>query len=538
MNRYLMNFDLARLPQVHSDVLVIGTGIAGLYTALKVRSGGRVLLLTKRRLEDSNTEFAQGGIAAAIGSADSPRLHLQDTLEAGAGLNDLAAVEVLVEEGPDCVRELIELGTQFDKVEETGEIALTREGAHSQHRILHARGDATGEEIRRALQEKVLTDPSIEVRENHYLVDVLTDPETGRCIGALAIDDAGALTAYLARATVLATGGAGQLYLNSTNPEIATGDGIAVAYRAGAAVADVEFVQFHPTALYHRGSPKFLISEAVRGEGAILLNTQGERFMPAYHPRAELAPRDVVSRAIVDQMTRTGSAYVLLDATGLGAEVKHRFPNIYRVCLKHGIDITRKPIPVAPAAHYMMGGILTDVDGRTTIPGLYACGETACTGIHGANRLASNSLLEGLVFGRRIARHLARELPPLPAALPELAHRAQAPAGSRPVEEMWVQVQECMWREVGISREEAGLARAELLLAELEDQRAGVVGSPAALQLANMITVARLVARAARERQESRGGHYRIDYPQRDDAQWQRRIIQVAHQAEGVENPC
>lgn len=520
LKRYLANFDLARVPQVSCDVLIIGTGIAGLYTALKSRDLGRVVVLTKRKLEESNTEYAQGGIAAAMGTADSPRLHLLDTLEAGAGLCDEEAVKILVEEGPDCVRELIEFGTQFDKNEE-GQLALTREGAHSERRVLHARGDATGDEIRRALQDKVYAE-GIAVYENQYIVDIITSE--GRCIGVLSLDDRDRLTAYFARATILSTGGAGQLYINSTNPEVATGDGIAIAYRAGGEIEDVEFVQFHPTALYGEGSPKFLISEAVRGEGALLVNNKGERFMPDYHPRAELAPRDIVARAIVDQMLKTGHPCVYEDARAI-PNVSKRFPGIYAACLKHGIDMTQDLIPVAPAAHYVMGGIKTDVDGQTNIPGLYACGEVACTGIHGANRLASNSLLEGLVFGRRIAQELARDLPTLPQNR-TFGYRAAPAIPLRPVNALWAEIQQLMWDNVGITRNAEGLQAAIDRLEAIVDSLSGALHTKRGFQVANLATVALLVARAALTREESRGGHYRTDYPKRDDEHWQRHVVQ------------
>ncbi len=517
--RYLANFDLDKLPRVSCDVLVVGTGIAGLYTALKVRHLGHVIVLTKNRLEESNTEYAQGGIAAAIGPYDSPKLHLKDTLEAGAGLCKEDAVRVLVEEGPECVRELIDFGTQFDRTEQ-GEIALTREGAHSERRILHAR-DATGDAIRRALQQQVNKE-GILVYENQFIVDVLT--YDGRCIGVLALDQDDRLTAYLARAVVLGTGGAGQLYINSTNPEIATGDGIAVAYRAGAEIVDVEFVQFHPTALYGEGSPKFLISEAVRGEGALLLNKDGHRFMPEYHPRAELAPRDVVARAIVDQMRKTNHPCVYEDARAI-PNVQERFPGIYAACRKRGIDITRDLIPVAPAAHYIMGGVKTDIDGRTNIPGLYACGEVAWTGIHGANRLASNSLLEGLVFGRRIARALEQELPPSVEAR-GLSWQAPPAIPNRPLNQLWAEIQQIMWDHVGILRNADGLRTAITRLREIVESMNGALQTREGFQVANLALVGLLVATAALERTESRGSHYRSDYPRRDDENWRRPLVQ------------
>lgn len=523
--RYLVDFDLARLPAVRgADVLIVGSGIAGLYTALKAKQHGRVVVLTKKRLEDSNTEYAQGGIAAAIGPEDSPHLHLADTIAAGDGLCDPEAVRVLVQEGPECVLELAALGTRFDAGDEG--FQLTREAAHSRRRILHAR-DATGEEIRRALERQVRNDPAIEVREDHFTVDVLV--AGGRAAGVLVLTPAGELQAYFAPVVVLATGGAGQLYQNSTNPEVATGDGIAMAYRAGAAVQDIEFVQFHPTALCRPGSPKFLISEAVRGEGAVLLNARGERFMPGYHPRAELAPRDVVARAIAREMERTGAACVFLDATAFApGEFARRFPTIARGCLERGVDPEREPIPVAPAAHYMMGGIKTDLHGRTDIAGLFACGETACTGIHGANRLASNSLLEGLVFGRRIAAEAGRFLAQeggrgiRPEALPAEAPADQMakPAGPVDVASAWAEVQAIMWRWAGINRHAAGLEQALHRLRQIGGAvpHAGGGIDRAELELANLATVAALVARAAYDRQESRGSHYRTDFPQHDES--------------------
>lgn len=519
MARYLMPFRLAELEQVRTDVLVVGTGIAGLYTALKAKPHGAVLVLTKRSLEDSNTGVAQGGIAAAIGREDSPQLHFEDTLEAGAGLCDPAAVQVLVDEGPECVMELVEMGTRFDR--EGGGFALTREGAHSERRILHAHGDATGEEIRRALAERTAAE-GIAVLEGQFLVDVLTDAD-GRCLGALARDRRGVLRAFLAGATVLATGGAGQLYRNSTNPEVTTGDGIAAAFRAGAQVADLEFVQFHPTALCRPGTPKFLISEAVRGEGAVLLNARGERFMPDRHPRAELAPRDVVARAILDEMSREGTSCVYLDTRVLGEAGAARFPHIYAYCRSVGIDPVREPIPVAPAAHYLMGGVRTDIDGRTNLPGLYACGEAAATGIHGANRLASNSLLEGLVFGRRIARYLSGRRPVATTASSLAYVLPVRGAEANGTEE---ELQELMWREVGLIRDGEGLRRALVRLREIAEGLEGPLADPADLVLANLSTMASLVAAAAWERTESRGGHFRADYPSRDDERWLRHLVQ------------
>lgn len=520
--RYLADFDLAALPKVSCDILVVGTGIAGMYTALKLKDLGQVLLMTKGKLVESNTQYAQGGIAAALGDADSPKLHFHDTLEAGAGLCDEAAVRVLVEEGPDCVRELILMGTEFDR-NESGELALTQEGAHSMRRILHAHGDATGAEIRRALEKQVRS-AGVIVHEEHFLVDLLTEEGGGRCFGALALTPEGVLTAYIARAVIVATGGAGQLYTNSTNPEIATGDGCACAYRAGAAIEDVEFIQFHPTALHEEGNPKLLISEAVRGEGAYLLNKHGERFMAQYDARLELAPRDIVARAIVDQMRKTEHPCCYLDTRHL-LEVKERFPGIAGALHERGIEMGVDLIPVAPAAHYIMGGIKTDTEGRTGIPGLYACGEAACTGIHGGNRLASNSLLEGLVFGKRIADALRTELLPAPT-LPALSYTNKVSHPTESLGAYWSEVQSSMWENVGILRDEtrlqAAIDRLTAILAELE----GAHVDRDAYQVVNMAQLGLMVAQAALSRKESRGGHFRTDYPERDDAHWRIHVAQ------------
>lgn len=527
--RYISNFDLTDIPRLYTDFLIIGTGIAGLYTALKACDGGKVTILTKRRLEDSNTDLAQGGIAAAIGTEDTPRLHLSDTLEAGAGLCDLPAVEVLVNEGPDCVMELVEIGTRFDRVE--GHLALTREGAHRQRRILHARGDATGEEIRRALSDQVTRHPEIDVHEDIYLIDLLT--EGNACYGALAWDLARQQkVAYLARSTVISTGGAGHLYLNTTNPGVATGDGIAAGFRAGARLADLEFIQFHPTALYHEDNPKFLVSEAVRGEGAILRNRLGERFMERYHPMADLAPRDVVARAIVDELRQTGEPCVFLDTKKLPVPFQERFPTIYQHCLQVGIDPSRDWIPVAPAAHYIMGGVRTDADGQTNLTNLFACGEAACTGVHGANRLASNSLLEGLVFGKRIATRMKKKRDDV--SLREL-HRFSSrsrglgePSGSLTQQAVqWRQrLQTIMWQDVGILRDGQGLSRAKETIRGLVEGSLGYeLGGVAAWEMANLITLGELVTMAALAREESRGAHYRSDFPQREDELWQKHIF-------------
>jgi L-aspartate oxidase len=537
---YLTSFDTSELSRHYSDFLVLGTGIAGLFTALKAAEHGTVTVLTKKKVADATTDYAQGGIAAAVGLGDSPELHLEDTLRAGHGLCDRAAVAVLVREGLECVMELTALGARFER-NESG-FSLGREGAHSAGRILHA-GDATGAEIERALLFMVSSHPGIRVLEDIFVTDLLT--ADGTCHGVLGLDGRGGgqKMVFLARATVLATGGACQLYRNTTNPLISTGDGMAAAFRAGATLKDMEFIQFHPTALHHPGSPKFLISEAVRGEGAVLLNARGERFMESRHPRADLAPRDVVAAAIFDEIaSQPGDLdHAWLDARCVGDRFPERFPTINRACLRLGVDPRRDLIPVAPAAHYIMGGIATDLDGRTGIGGLFACGETACTGVHGANRLASNSLLEGLVFGRRIARVLgdAGSLPD-PATLRRLPHWrfAAAPGaaagaattppgaatGAAAPGRIRRGLQDLAWQRMGIIRDEAGLRQALAEIAGFEAERDCTLETVEDLETANLLTVARLVATAALTRTESRGAHRRSDYPQPDDAGWLRHI--------------
>jgi L-aspartate oxidase len=501
------------------DYLIVGSGIAGLYAALLAREHGRVLLLTKSRIDEANSRYAQGGIAAAIGPDDSPALHYQDTVAAGAGLVDEEAARVLTAEGAERIADLARLGVAFDAVE--GEIALGREAAHSAARIVHAGGDATGYHIEVTLASLARTG-GITVLEERLATELLL--EGGRVVGVRALHGGtGAVETFAARHIILATGGAGQLYRFTTNPPVATGDGFALAYRAGAEVMDLEFVQFHPTALRLPGAPAFLISEAVRGEGGLLRAVDGRRFMPAVDPRAELAPRDVVARAIVAEMARTGADHVDLDISHLPPErVRARFPQISAVCLRHGLDITRAPIPVAPAAHYMMGGVRTTVDGETTLPGLYACGEVACTGLHGANRLASNSLLETVVFARRVvARTLAA---PDGAAPPSRSvHRLPPPAAGEAGPPTLAALQALMWDHAGIVRDGPGLQEARRTLAAWQAALPPPAGR-ADHELANLVLTGRLVVEAALLREESRGAHYRRDFPRPAEA-WRRRLV-------------
>ncbi|CFX11090.1 L-aspartate oxidase [Syntrophomonas zehnderi OL-4] len=510
------------LPVIYTDFLIVGGGIAGLFTALKASAFGKVIVLTKKTIKDSNTGLAQGGIAAAVHEEDSPFLHLEDTLEAGAGICDIESVDVLVREGPERVRELIAAGASFDM--KNGSISLAREGAHSKARILHV-ADATGEAIRVALVKQCADQSRIEIIEDQFLVDLLGIKE-GECQGALVYDKRlNQSRLYISRATVLATGGAGQLYRYTTNPDVATADGMAAAFRSGCELSDLEFIQFHPTVLYSQDTQRFLISEAVRGEGGLLLNIHGQRFMEKYHPLGELAPRDIVSRAILSEMTASGSDYVYLDMRAISG-VKERFPNIYKTCLKRDIDIEKDLVPVSPAAHYTMGGIKTNTAGETGIQGLYACGETACTGVHGANRLASNSLLEGIVFGQRIVDQAEEIMYRRQVKAAEIYKSFQKGLIYTPLspsinpETARTRLQAVMWENVGIIRSEQGLKEAHQEIEYLYNHLADAQDPLAYLEMVNMLTVAHVIIQAALWRRESRGGHFRSDYPQRDDIRW------------------
>jgi L-aspartate oxidase len=503
-----------------SDVLVVGTGIAGLTAALGCHPL-RVTVLTKARLGvGGSSPWAQGGIAAAVGPDDAPALHAADTLAAGAGLNDPFVVDLLTKEGPERVRALLDLGARFD-LDETGVLALGREAAHSRRRILHSR-DATGAEIVRTLVEAVRHTPEIRVEEKAFAVDIVA--EGGDVLGVWAIHEDGRRVLHLAPAVVLATGGLGRLYLHTTNPREATGDGLAMAARAGARLVDLEFVQFHPTALATGADPMPLLTEALRGEGAVLIDGKGNRFMGEEHPDRELAPRDVVARAIWRRLM--AGSQVFLDAReAVGNSFPDRFPTVYNLCREHGLDPRVQAIPVAPAAHYHMGGIAVDEAGRTSLPGLWACGEVTATGAHGANRLASNSLLEALVFGARVAEDLQARLP--------LARNPRwsgwGAAGASPSrlsapgdEELIAAVRWLMWEKVGLVRDGAGLASAQDELARLAAAHPQAAG-----EARNLLGVGRLVTAAALARRESRGGHYRSDTPNPDPA-WRRRLFLTA----------
>ncbi len=512
-----------------ADYAVVGSGIAGLRAAIELSAAGSVLVLAKSNLSDSATAWAQGGIAVALSDEDEIGLHEQDTIKAGDGLCRTEAVALLVEEGPKYITQLIEWGTEFDRA--GTKLAFTREAAHSRSRILHAHGDSTGREISRALLARAHTIPHLHLRAHAFTTELIV--ERGRVVGLRFIDETdGSQHELHAGAVLLATGGVGQIYRETTNPEVATGDGMAIAYEAGAILSDLEFMQFHPTALAVKGAPRFLLSEALRGEGGVLRNIGLERFMKRYSEAQELASRDIVARAIVTEMHRTQSMHVYLDMTKKSEEfLKKRFPRIFETCASYGLDLASDMAPVCPAAHYMMGGVKTDLWGRTSLPGLYAAGETAATGVHGANRLASNSLLEGLVFGARAGQAMIEDapvgkrsgaaLPGSPAPLPGNSSAAQkeapkAAAKLSPACETLTKIRDVMWREVGILRSGKELADAIKQLESLELPKSE---KPAreAHELRNLHALALLIARSGLAREESRGSHYRSEFPFRND---------------------
>lgn len=514
----------------HFDTLVLGSGIAGLSYALEMAERGSVAVVTKRGRDDTNTAWAQGGIAAVLDPEDSFEAHARDTVTAGDGLNDEAIVRICAEEGPERIARLVELGVAFTR--EDGELALTREGGHSARRIVHSK-DMTGAAVQQALARAVAKHPKIQIFEQHMAIDLITlHSERGaaddRCLGAYVLDrGTNAVDTFLAKVVMLATGGAGKVYLYTTNPDVATGDGIAMAWRAGAPIANMEFFQFHPTTLFHPREKTFLITEACRGEGGILRRLDGEAFMPRYHPLADLAPRDVVARAIDNELKRSGDLHVVLDMTHLDpAFLDDRFPGVSQTLLSLGIDMRTQPIPVVPAAHYCCGGVVSDADGRTAVPGLLVAGETAHTGLHGANRLASNSLLEGMVFAHRAAAVSAE----IQAGAGDLATSdvpdwnpglATNPDEKVMVAHAWDETRRLMWNYVGIVRSNRRLVRAKRRLDSLRQEVAHdywkYIVTADMVELRNIITVAMLIVECALQRQESRGLHYNLDFPERDD---------------------
>lgn len=508
---------------INTDYLIIGSGVAGLRAAIELSRRGNVLVITKDLPTESSTEYAQGGIAVALSDEDEIGIHYEDTIKAGDGLCDEEAVRVLVTEGPDRIIELINWGVEFDR--EGSKLAFTLEAAHSRRRILHAHGDSTGKEIERVLINKVSTLDNVKKASFTMAIDLLV--EDNRCFGATLLRDKDIIKCF-SKATILATGGAGQVYSRTTNPRVITGDGMAMAFRAGAFLKDMEFVQFHPTALYKMEAPNFLLSEAMRGEGAILRNVRGEAFMYKYHPLKELAPRDVVSRAIISEMVSTNSSHVYLDLTHLDGDfLRKRFPNIFATCMKFGIDISREMIPVSPAAHYIMGGVETDLYGATSVEGLFAAGEVACTGVHGANRLASNSLLEGLVFGYRAAVGATRYVESFEKFKTVKIYpidRKFSQIDFSEIKQNLMKLKETMWEKVGVIRCGKSLNEAKESLYPIYEKFVDAnFLSPHGIELKNMVTVGLLITESAISRKNSVGAHYRTDFKEKSEG-WRTHI--------------
>jgi len=524
--------------EIHTDFLVLGTGIAGLSFAIKAAQLGTVAMVTKKDKSDSNTNMAQGGIAVVQDETDRFEYHINDTLTCGVGLCNEEVVRFVVTEGPERVRELVRWGVEFTRsTADPEQFDLGREGGHSMRRVLHAK-DLTGQEIERALHAKAAQQKNIRIFENHIAIDLIMKSsalgqkmENGdRCLGAYVLDIAGnEVHTFRAKFIILSTGGIGKVYLITTNPDIATADGIAMAYRAGAKIANMEFIQFHPTILYHPDAKSFLISEAVRGEGAILKLRSGATFMEKYHPMKSLAPRDVVAKAIDTELKRSGDDYVLLDITHRDKEfLQSRFPNIYEKCLEFGIDISQDPIPVVPAEHYLCGGVMVNAFGETSIDGLFACGEVSCTGLHGANRLASNSLLEAVVFAHRSFLRVAELLPAyedVPVTVPPWDPRGATQSDeSVVVSHNWDEIRRCMWNYVGIVRSDKRLERAQrridLINQEIDEYYRNFIVTSDVLELRNIAIAAKLIVASARMRKESRGLHFNLDYPEKNDRVW------------------
>ncbi len=527
--RYLVNIDSNSTHQLFTDCLVVGAGIAGLRAAIEAAENCNVIIVCKGTLEDSNTWKAQGGIASVLDKTDKFESHIDDTLKTGCGISDEKVVDFVVRQGPELVRQLFEWGTEFDQID--GRIATTLEGGHSHPRIAHAHGDETGRGIAEALIGKVKQNSNIRIIENFFSIDLLTNDEND-CVGIIGHDkqrQSGAGQIVWAANTILATGGAGQLYRETTNPEVATGDGIAMAYRAGAVLQDLEFMQFHPTTLYIAGASRALITETLRGEGAVLLDNEGRCFMKGYHESAELAPRDIVSRAILDHMLKTNSTHVYLDVRHFEKEYfAKRFPHIFELCESFDIDIKKNLIPVRPSAHYMIGGVKTDISGKTSIQNLYACGEIASTGLHGANRLGSNSLLEGLVFGKTAGQIASQSAQ---AGVVHIRHpliKYQIPHSDRTrldTADVTNSLRALMWRNVGINRTAQPLREAQEIIAFWQRYVMDkIFDTPAGWECQNMLTVSQLMARAANMRQESRGVHFRSDFPETNDVQFKKHI--------------